>query len=282
MNLFRCKITKKITLVDWFQSMFISKNKINYLIDNGFCFINDQVLKRESILNVDDYLLIDLSNFHKQTLQKTDQFVEVLYEDDYIIVVNKPAKYIIYSDDDKLTVTDMVNSYLFNKNEICFPCHRLDVDTTGCLVYAKDIITLAYLSHIFESKDVIKEYLAIVEGHTKLNGIINLPIGTDRHVNNKMVISKNGKPALTKYCACKILNNKTLIKVNLISGRTHQIRVHMAYIGHPLIGDDKYGSKIKANRTMLHCHNIVFNHPFMKKRINIESNMPVDMKKFVK
>lgn len=275
-------INKETTLIEWFNNLKVSKNKINYLIDNKFCIINGNPLNRDSILKPNDYLFIDLSNYHDIAVKETDNIIDILYEDDYIIAVNKPKGYIIYSDDDKITVNDMVGSYLKSKEEVCFPCHRLDTDTTGCLIFAKDVITLAYLSNIFESKNVKKEYLAIVEGKTKPNGTINLPIGKDRHINNKMIISKTGKPAITKYYVEKDLKNKTFIRVLLLTGRTHQIRVHMAHIGHPLVGDQKYGSKMIADRPLLHCHNISFSHPYSGKMIEIKSKLPQDMTKLVK
>ena len=275
-------IKEESTLLDWFNNLKVAKNKINYLIDNNFCIVNGNSLNRESILKPNDYLFIDLSNYHNVLIKDTNKMVDILYEDDYIIAVDKPKGYIIYSDDNQITVNDIVGNYLKSKEEVCFPCHRLDTDTTGCLIFAKDIITLAYLSNIFESKDVTKEYLAIVEGKTNPNGTINLPIGKDRHVNNKMIISKTGKPATTKYFLEKDLKNKSLIKVLLLTGRTHQIRVHMSHIGHPLVGDQKYGAKMMADRPLLHCQSISFMHPYTEKKVVIKSKLPQDMSKLVK
>lgn len=283
MKYYTCQIKKETTLFEWFMSMKVAKNKVNYLIDNHFCFVDGNVLDRESILKYNDYLIIDLSNYEEIQYKHTDIKIDIVYEDDYIIVVNKPSGYIIYGDEDNVTVSDIVNSYTKTKEDTyCYPAHRLDTDTTGCILFCKDIITLAYFSNIFESKEIRKEYLAIVEGITKPVGQINLSISKDRHNNNKMVVTRNGKSALTKYITIKTFKNYSLINVMIETGRTHQIRVHMSHIGHPLIGDVKYGSKISNNRTLLHCSKIEFTHPYFSKKMEIKTALPKDMYKFVK
>ncbi len=283
MEYYSIQISKETTLLDWFKKMKVAKNKINYLIDNNLCYRKETILTRTSVLKDGDYLYIDLSNYSDMIVKKCKYDLEILYEDNYLIVVNKPYGCIIYDDTTQITLTDMVNSYLLDKGEttMAYPAHRLDKETTGCLVYCKDMITLAYVSSLFEEKKVTKEYLAIVEGKTDPSGIINQPIGSNRHLNNTMVVSKNGKPAITKYETIHYGKNKSLIKVLIETGRTHQIRVHMAYINHPLVGDVKYGSKIKAPRLMLHCSKVTFNYPSSNESITISSKIPQEMNKFV-
>ena len=282
MEYYSIQINIETTLLDWFKKMKVAKNKYNYLIDNNLCYSNEQTLTRT--LKDGDYLYIDISNYSDMIVKKCKYDLEILYEDNYLIVVNKPYGYIIYDDDtSKITVTDMVNSYLLDKGEttMAYPAHRLDMETTGCLVYCKDMITLAYVSSLFEEKLVTKEYLAIVEGKTDPSGTINQPIGSNRHLNNTMVVSRNGKSALTKYETIHYGRNSSLIKVIIKTGRTHQIRVHMAYINHPLVGDEKYGSKIKTSRLMLHCSKVTFVYPSSNKTITILSKIPQEMNKFV-
>lgn len=282
------QVKKETTLLDFFKSLKVAKNKINYLIDNNFCYLDGNILKRDSILKYNDYLMIDLSNYQSDIKYKSCKTnLDILYEDKYMIVVNKPARYIIHQDEGEIhkpTLTDMVISHLRLKEDdaVAYAAHRLDKDTTGIVVFAKDIITLAYLSNLFESKQIVKVYNAIVEGKTNVDGTINYSIGTDRHVNNKMVITKNGKPAFTRYETIKLLHGKSLLKVFITTGKTHQIRVHLAAIKHPIVGDEKYGATIPANRALLHCAEITFAHPNYNKDIVIKCKLPSDMYKFVK
>ena len=282
------QIKKETTLLEFLKQMMVAKNKINYLIDNNFCYVDGNILKRDSTLKFNDYLMIDLSNYHNElSFKSCKPNLDILYEDKYIIVVNKPSGYISHDDEgnsNKPTLTDMVISQLRMKEDdaVAYPVHRLDKETTGIVIFAKDIITLAYLSNLFESKKITKIYNAIVEGKTNYEGTINYSIGTDRHVNNKMVIARNGKPAFTKYELTKLLHGKSLLKVFITTGKTHQIRVHLAAIGHPIVGDTKYGATIPANRTLLHCAEITFKHPNYNKDIVIKCKLPGDMYKFVK
>lgn len=276
MSYYSVKINKSTTLLDWFNSMYVSKNKINYLIDNKLCFCNDVILKRDSIINSGEYLLIDLSNFDKKITSSFRFPFEIIYEDDYLLVINKPEGFTIYDDKNFVNVSNMVNYYLQINgiNSSYYPAHRLDIDTSGCLIYCKDIITLAYLSKIFETKDIIKQYITVVEGNTPIKGLIDKPIGSNRHLNNTMVISKNGKKAITKYQKIKNNHQFSLIRVIIETGRTHQIRVHMGSIGHPIVGDFKYGSHFVENRIMLHCEKISIIHPVTRKMVTFIAKMP--------
>lgn len=284
MEYYLIQIHENLSLLEWFKHMKVSKNKYNYLIDNNLCYSNEKVLTRNSILKNGDYLYIDLSKYSDRIVKKCKYDFEVLYEDNYLLVINKPLGYVIYDENpSKITITDMVNSYLLDKGEMtmAYAAHRLDIETTGCLVYCKDMITLAYVSAQFEEKNIQKEYLAVVEGITESNGMINAPIGNNRHLNNTMIVSKTGKPALTKFETICHNKNISLVRVTIKTGRTHQIRVHLAYINHPIIGDIKYGSKIKASRIMLHCYKVLFCHPESNNIISIVSNMPNEMNKLV-
>lgn len=278
------KIEEETTLKQWFLSMHVAKNRINYLIDNHFCYVNGTYLKRESKLYKNDYLMIDLSNYEKKKEIPFDLSIDIVYEDDYILIINKPAGYIVYDesieDSENKTVVGMVAQYYLSKQEesSVYPVHRLDKDTTGCLLFAKDVITLSYLSYLFETKEIDKEYFAVVEGNITKKGKIDLPIGRNRHRNNTMIVSKTGKPAITFYEPVVNKNNRTLVKVKLISGKTHQIRVHFSTIHHPLIGDLKYQGHIKNPRILLHCHQLAFVHPYIRKKMNYVVELPSDMK----
>ena len=285
MNYFRYTIKNKEAgknLKEWLQSFNLAKNKINYLIDNKCISINDEVVyKREFILNENDEIIIDVSNYEQIDYLPLRYNLDIIYEDDYILVVNKPCGVIIYPENKELTNT-MANyiAYYYtktNQNRTIRHVHRLDTDTTGCLVYAKDILTHSYLSNLFEKSNVKKEYNAIVYGIIEKSGKIDIPIGRNRH-NNLMITTSKGLNALTLYKPLNIIGNNTLLNVEIKTGRTHQIRVHMSSINHPLLGDTMYGKKDEHNRVMLHCNHIGFVHPVYKYWVDFFAEIPQDMK----
>lgn len=282
MDYFNYKIKEEISLIEWFKKTHLAKNKVNYLIDNNCCYNSNNVLSRNSILSKGDNLYIDLSNFI-ELIDKTYSYdLDIIYEDEYLLIINKPSGFIIYDSIKLETITNMVNGYLSHKGitSVAYPCHRLDLETSGCLIYCKDIITLAYLSSLFEENKIQKDYLALVEGITDNKEIIDKPIGQHRHLNNTMIVSKTGKKALTSYVRLKSKNNVSLLRVSINTGRTHQIRVHLSFISHPIIGDEKYGSKVKASRIMLHCERITF-FAIDGHKMSINAKIPTIMNKLV-
>lgn len=285
MNYFKYTIKNKETgknLKEWLQSFNLAKNKINYLIDNKCITINDEIVfKREFILKENDKVVIDVSNYEQIDYLLLRFNLDIVYEDDYILVVNKPSGVIIYPENKELSNT-MANyiAYYYtktNQNRTIRHVHRLDTDTTGCLVYAKDILTHSYLSNLFENSNVKKEYNALVYGIIEKSGKVDTSIGRNRH-NNSMITTPNGLNALTLYKPLKYINDCTLLNVEIKTGRTHQIRVHMASIKHPLLGDTIYGKKDEYKRVMLHCSHIGFIHPVYKYWVDFFAEIPQDMK----
>ena len=187
--------------------------------------------------------------------------IEILYEDSFIIVVNKPTNILVHSDGlSKETMTNAVNWYFMKKKELCcaYPIHRLDYETTGILIFAKNRLALSYLSVAIESHEVKKEYVCLCRGSfNKLEGEINSSIGKDRH-SNKQIVSKTGKPANSKY---KVIKNGKIskVKVQIDHGRKHQIRLQCSNKGFPILNDSLYGSKISKQKNdleqklYLHC-----------------------------
>ncbi len=274
-----------ITLLDLFKKFYLSKQKINYLLDNNCCFINGDIVTKDTILNRDDYLMIDISNFERIDYIEENKKIEVLYEDDYLLIVNKPAGYIIYPDSKEKTNTmaNIIAGYYLQtgQNNTIRHCHRLDTDTSGCLVYAKDIFTHSYLCKLFEEHKIDKTYLTIVEGCAKKDAVIRTSIGKDRHHSGKMIVTNNGQPAFTKYKLLKTNNRLSFVKVNIKTGRTHQIRVHLSHNELPIYGDTMYGAKHNG-RIMLHCYSLKFNHPITGFPLTIVGKMPSDMEKIIK
>lgn len=175
----------------------------------------------------------------------------VIYEDSNILLINKPRGVLVQKDNSgDEALDDMVLSYLVSKREYDpdslsaykpAPAHRLDRNTAGIVVFGKNIIALRELSELLNYKTrVSKRYLTLVKGEIKEDGEISVPLQKNAK-NGRVYINENGKPSLTRYKVVKNFDGYTLLEVELLTGRTHQIRVHMAYINHPVIGDAKYG-----------------------------------------
>lgn len=275
-----------LSIREFLNKLHVGKPKINYFITNRCFYINGENVEIDSILHLDDYLMIDIEAFEEIDYLPSEKKVEILYEDEYLLIVNKPKKIIIFPENKNETGT-MANVIagmyqLRGESHAIRHTHRLDRDTSGCLVYAKDVITHAIMSSMFENNEIKKEYLAIVENQVKKDGCITSLIGKDRHVNGKMAIVKNGKTAFTSYHVEKTYQDRTILKVKIKTGRTHQIRVHLSSIGHPLLGDYLYGAQIEnVNCVMLHAEKITFLHPFHNKMMTITAPLSKEMKKYV-
>ena len=218
--------------------------------------------------------------------------LDIIYEDDWYLIINKPAGIPVhpsmshYEDSLSNAVRYYFDSIGLKKK--IRPVNRIDKDTSGLVVFAKNEYVQEILIRQMISKTFKKEYIAIVEGHFKENkkGIINKPISRKEDSIIERCVSNNGDKAITHYEVLKelIINNKqiSIVKCLLETGRTHQIRVHMSYIGHPLIGDDLYGGDISLiTRQALHSFKICFIHPFTKKQISYEAALPNDFKFFI-
>ena len=195
-----------------------------------------------------------LDEFKKKTLDTNVSNISswIVYEDNNILLINKPRGVIVQKDEkDSIALDDMVISYLTNKGEYDpnkdlgytpAPSHRLDRNTAGLILFGKNIATLRYLATIMQDKNIIeKRYLTLVVGHLEKDGEINLSLEKNSK-NGRVFVSEGGKTALTKYKVIKHIGNYTLVEVRLLTGRTHQIRVHFASIGYPVVGDTKYGN----------------------------------------
>ena len=248
----------------------LSSKKINWIVNEKKYLVNGLTLKT---LKTNDVLLIPKEVFNEKMIEPIYKNIDVLYEDDYLLIVDKPKGIIIHSDTNlQIALDNIVAGYLLKKgyDPIARHAYRLDKDTTGCMVYAKDPLTLAYLSNAVESKEMFKIYRTIVNGTLdEKEGILDFPIGSDRHVNGKMVVSKKGKASITNYQVIKESDNKSLLEVFLKTGRTHQIRLHMSHIGHPVIGDSLYGKKQNVD-LCLQATSVSFLNPYNKKRLTVE------------
>lgn len=197
--------------------------------------------------------------------------LKILYEDKDLIIVSKPHNYLTISDNKgSKNLYSEVYAYLHKKREKVFIVHRLDKDTSGIVLFAKSEKVKKLMQEEWDK--VTRKYLALVEGNVSSNGEIETYLEEDK--THYVHVTKNrGKYAKTLYAVQENYLNKTLLIITLVTGRKNQIRVHLAYMGHPIIGDKKYGNKIKAPRLMLHAYFLEFNHPVTKNKITIEDNI---------
>lgn len=256
------------TLLEYLLTFRINKSYINNLISSKKVILNSVTIKNGNMLIKEGDKIIIMFPIEETTLYNFE--IDVIYEDDWIIVVNKPANILVHTDGlTNNTLTNAVHYYLKKKEELifAFPIHRLDFETTGIVVFAKNKLALAYLSVAIEQHELNKEYVCLCKDpFQKEKGIIDVPIGKDRH-SQKQRVSKTGKEALSTY---EVIKNGQISKVKVIieHGRKHQIRVHMSHIKHPIIGDKLYG--IEDNKGLkLHFKKVSFIHPYTRKPIEL-------------
>ena len=198
--------------------------------------------------------------------------VQVLFEDDHVIVFNKPPFMNTHPNDEKdsNTLVNAAQFYIQSKGENVNlrQIHRLDKDTTGAILFAKHSLAGAILDRMLEKRKIKRTYLAIVHGYLKKKiGTIQEPIGRDRHHPTRRRVSPTGQDAITHYQFIKEENSFSYVKCWLDTGRTHQIRVHLSHIGHPLLGDILYGGKPLFKRQALHAAKLEFTHPITGEEI---------------
>lgn len=270
------------TIQDFFNDYIPSKTIQHLLIQNKWIKLDGNNVKRDSYI-VGNTLSINLyptNNNYEEIKNKLD----VVYEDEIILVVNKPKDLLIYSDNDEITLNKMVESYYKDSNYItALPIHRLDKETSGLVMYSKSIIFQPLLDRMMNNKQIRRSYLAFVNGEFDVESVtIDKAIGKDRHHNNKYVVNDNGQKAITKIK--RILVNKkdnySILRCILDTGRTHQIRVHLKSIGYSILNDDIYGHKSDlCIRMGLFADNISFYHPLKEENIEIEVELPNDLSK---
>lgn len=209
--------------------------------------------------------------------------LDVLYEDDHLIVINKEAGRKVHPNDPDETDT-LLNALAFHYQmqglEIKVRIlHRLDQETSGAILFPKHAVAQTVLDAMLAERTVSREYRALVQGKVaQKKGLIDAPIGRDRYHATRRRVSQTGKAAQTEYEVVTRYRNATLVKARLRTGRTHQIRVHFAHLGHPLVGDELYGgSTAQFGRQALHAAFLRFPHPLTGELLEIEAPMPEDL-----
>lgn len=264
-----------LTVRDFLLSFGVSKKNVYKQEMFNLIRVNNKLEKLHYKLKTNDKLSFKLIPLDEMVEPFYGE-VEIVYEDEDVLLVNKPIKLLIHEDGNtKDTLTNRISYHFQAKGFVCpvLPVHRIDFETSGIVLYAKHFISLAYLSKQFRDDEVKKTYIAICEGYfNKPDGIINLNIGKDRH-SNKQIVVDSGKEAKTEYFVINQKDDLSLVELHIQEGRRHQIRVHLSYLGHPIVGDMLYG-KTKANRMMLHAKKLEFVHPRTLKTFSFEVKEP--------
>lgn len=276
---------ENMNLISFFNSFNLGKTKTHLLFQEKRVYLNNKIAHPKMVLKKGDIIEIDFNE--QRDFVPDSKKLDVIYEDDYLLIVNKPCHLIVHPDDKNKrgTLCNIVSYYYQNKGYDCSIkyAHRLDIDTTGILLFAKDSLVMAKLNQLISTHTLKREYVCLVSGKLKeKKGIIDAPIGEDRHHKQRRRVSKTGQPAVTMYEVIREFKTYSYVRVILKTGRTHQIRVHMASIGHPLLGDDLYGGNTKvASRVMLHSWRVEFEHPVTGENLCVEKKIPLDMKRLM-
>lgn len=277
------------------EGLELTRSAVQNLIEKDCVLINNIVGSKNYRLRLNDTITVNVPEPEPLDVLPEDIPLDIVYEDEYLLVVNKPKGMVVHPAPSNYTGT-LVNALMYHCkgslsgiNGVIRPgiVHRIDKNTSGLLIVAKTDTAHIGLAEQIKEHSFTREYEAIVLGRFKEPyGTINAPIGRHPVDRKKMAVTtKNSKEAITHYQVLKQFEKHTHIKCILETGRTHQIRVHMAYIGHPVLGDDVYGKPCKIlTGQCLHAKKIGFIHPITKQYLEFESELPkyfIDAIKYV-
>ena len=287
------KVEKNDIRIDSYlkDNIDFSRSKIQKLIKQGKVFLNGKVISSSTLVHQGDVIDIDDTMEYDTSLKKEDIPLDIVYEDDYLIIINKPSGMVVHPAPGHYSST-LVNALLgrfsLSNNDELRPgiVHRIDKDTSGLLIVAKTDEVHDILSRMIKDKLIERKYIALVDGVIPHEtGTIDAPIGRDIKNRQKMMVTDiNGKDSVTHFKVLKRYTNHTLIECKLDTGRTHQIRVHMAYIGYPIVNDPVYGRGKKTTEfgQLLHSYSIKFIHPITKEELYFKVDVPEEFKKIEK
>ncbi len=295
-----------------------SRSRLQRLIDDGDAVVNQNQAKSSYRLRAEDTIEVELSETFIEKFEPEDIPLDIIFEDESFAVINKRAGMITHPgagaangtlanaiayrfkiQDEELTIdraSDAQTNFQNLKSKIGI-VHRLDKDTSGLIVVAKNETVHENLSGQFRNREVYKSYVALAHGKIERNtGKIDAPIARDKHNRLKMSVQKSGRNALSLWKVRDRFEKFTLLDVEIKTGRTHQIRVHLAYINHPIVGDETYNSGrdntvadlqirqavAELNRFFLHAERLSFTHPATKEKLDFHAPLPKELTNFLR
>lgn len=271
------------------EELGISRSTVKKMIDEGFVLVNGKDVKASLILSEADELFVKDGFIKEASFEAEDIPINIVYEDDDLLVINKKSGMVVHPGNGNTSGT-LVNALMhYTKNlsnkEAFRPgiVHRIDKDTSGLMLVAKNDKAHDILAEGFKNKTIKREYIALVCGVIgEDSGVIDAPIGRDAKDRKKMcVTSENSKKAVTHFKVLKRYEHYTLLRLILDTGRTHQIRVHMKYIGHPVYNDPAYGKAYNDFGQFLHSASIDFEQPTTHEHLHFECDVPKEFQDFL-
>ncbi len=269
----------------------ITRSQINKMIDSAAVLVNDQKVKPSYLVKEGDVIVISDNWQQPIAIKPNEMPITIVYEDEDIMVVNKPSGVVVHPGAGNHDHT-LVNGLMYytqslsdiNGEERPGIVHRIDKDTSGLLLIAKSNQAHAILTEYFKNKEVHREYIALLDGVFPHNtATIDAPIGRDKKNRKKMcVTAENAKSAITHLQVIKRFAHHTLVSLVLDTGRTHQIRVHMQYIGYPVHNDPVYNNRQATPfGQFLHSHSMDFYHPITKEHLTFSCPLPTEFQEYL-
>lgn len=286
-----------------------SRARVQKMIDDGDVLVNGKAPKSSQKLRANDEIEVELTEEIVEGFAPEDISLEIVYEDEFLAVINKPAGMVVHPGagvPNGTLANAIAHHFNFGKAEIEKPktqnsnrigiVHRLDKDTSGLIVVAKSDEVHEKLSEQFRNREVYKSYVALVHGEIETeNGTIDQPIAREKHNRTKMAVRAHGRNALSLWSVRERFEKFTLLKVEIKTGRTHQIRVHLAHLNHPIVGDELYNAGRdktvrnlnirhaieKLNRFFLHAERLSFTHPETNEKMNFRVEIPSELSDFL-
>lgn len=268
----------------------LSRTAAAELVADGQALVNGEVPHKSARLRANDWLEVTLPQLANSVPPPVVD-MDILYDDDHVVVINKPVGVAAHTGPgwDGPTVLGNLEAAGYRIASGGPPerqgiVHRLDVGTSGAMMVAKSELAYSRLKNAFRNREVSKTYHAVVAGHPEpMRGTIEAPIGRHPSRTWRMAVIEGGKPAVTHYDVTELMPGAALLTVNLETGRTHQIRVHMSALGHPCVGDTFYGAdpvqaeKLGLERQWLHAYEVGFTHPWSEQWMTVQAPYPEDL-----
>ena len=264
----------QMTVKELLEDYFLIPRKIrHFLRTKKHVLVNGETINWQSPVQKGDQiqLIFDADDYPEKELPVGDpSLVEELYQDEHVIIVNKPEGMKTHANEPtEIALLNHVSSYV---GSTCYVVHRLDKETSGAILFAKNPFILPILNRILEDKNIQREYWALIQGSLAQKTIVYKDkIGRDRHDRRKRLVDpRKGQYAETQVTQLKKIERNSLVKCQLQTGRTHQIRVHLSHHGHPIVGDPLY-NPARGKRLMLHAHRLTFTNPLTLETIQVEA-----------